>query len=196
MTDNRKVTVHAKRRVFDGLFKIDEAQVSHSRLNGPGMIENTPRLVFERGDSAAAIVHDVERDVIVLTEQFRYPTYEKSPGWMVELVAGSIEPGETAEACIRRETLEELGYRAGAAELISRFYVSPGGTSERILLYYLPVTAADLVNPNANGVASQQEDVLRVEMPTAEFIARCVSGEMQDAKTLIGGLWLKAKLGR
>ena len=97
------------------------------------------RLVFERGDSAAALIHDVERDVIVLAEQFRIATYDKGPGYIVEAMAGSVEEDEEPEDCIRREMMEEVGYQAGKLFLVANGYVSPGSSSERIFLYYAPV---------------------------------------------------------
>lgn len=189
-SQKRIVTVHGAKRVFDSFFKIDAYDVSHSKLNGPGMIEHAHRLVFERGDSAAALLHVVDRDVIILTEQFRMATHAKGPGWLVEALAGSIEEGETAEACIRREIMEEVGYRIGRIEPIACFYLSPGGTSERIFLFYAPVSSEMLENPSATGVAGAQEDVKRIEVPRAQFIRDCLAGSYEDAKTLIAGLWL------
>ncbi|MBC7767949.1 MAG: NUDIX hydrolase [Phycisphaerales bacterium] len=184
------VRVRHRREVFNRFFKIVEAEFDQPKLDGSGMIKNVKRLVFERGDSAAALVHVTDRDVVVLTEQFRFPTFDKGPGVIVEPMAGSIEANESPEACLRREMLEEIGYKAGVLKKIAHFYVSPGGTSERIFLYYAPVTSADLVNPDASGVAHEHEDIRRFEVPTKRFIDDALNGRMQDAKLLIAGLWL------
>lgn len=194
--EDRVVIVHSKRRVYDGFFKIDEAELSHSRLGGEGMIEHVKRLVFERGDSAAALIHDTERDVIVLTEQFRFPAFDKGPGWLIEPIAGSIEVNETPDACIRREMMEEVGYEADTLEFIARFYVSPGGTSERIIVYYAPVTPANLKDPNASGLLAQQEDVGRVEVKVDDFLKNIDNGVYEDGKLLVAGLWLRNRLKR
>jgi ADP-ribose pyrophosphatase len=191
----KRVVLHARKRVYDGVFKIDQITVSHSR-HGGGMMENVTRLVFERGDSAAALIHDVARGVIVLTEQFRIPTYEKGPGWLIEAAAGSIEKGERPDACIRREIREETGYKVGKLTPIARFYVSPGSTSERIFLYYATVTSDHLVDLDARGLASEHEDVLRVELPLAEFWRRLDKGMFEDAKLLVAAWWLRARLTR
>jgi ADP-ribose pyrophosphatase len=190
--DDRIVIVHRKTRVFDDFFKIDVVEITHSRLKGSDFIRNIKRLIFERGDSAAALVHETDTDTIVLTEQFRPPTYDKGPGWLIEVIAGAIDPGETPEQCIRREMLEELGYRAGDLKVISSFYASPGGSSERIFLFYAPVLSADLVRPEASGLAEQQEDVGRVGVPRKDFIEKCMKGEYVDAKLLAAGFWLAA----
>ena len=191
---DRMVLVQRKRRVFDSFFKIDEYTVTHSRMSGAGVIENVTRQVFERGDSAAALLHNVDDDTVILTEQFRMPTYEKGAGpdrgWVIETIAGAMEDGETAEACIRREIMEEVGYQVGPLEPISRFFVSPGGTSERIWLYYAQVSAADFIDPSASGLAEQKEDVKRIRMPRQEFLVGVRDGRFEDAKTVIAGMWL------
>jgi ADP-ribose pyrophosphatase len=185
--------VHARKRVFDGFFKVDEVRFSLSR-HGGGQLEDVVRLVFERGDSAAALIHDTERDIIILTEQFRIATHEKGPGWLMEAAAGSIDEGETPEACIKREIREEIGYDVKKLTPIGCFYVSPGGTSERIFLYYAPVKPRQLVKPEARGLASEHEDVKRVEAPLKDFFRRLERGEFEDAKLLVAAWWLRARL--
>lgn len=187
------VKVRNRRDVFNHFFRIVEAEFDQPKLDGSGVIKNVKRLVFERGDSAAALVHVVDRDVVVLTEQFRFPTHDKGPGLILETMAGSISKGEDPAECIRREMLEEIGYQAKTVEKIAHFYVSPGGTSERIFLFYAPVTTADLVDPSASGVAHEHEDIRRVEIPTKRFIDDALNGRLLDAKTLLAGLWLAAK---
>jgi len=190
------VKVRHRREVFNRFFKIVEAEFDQPRLDGSGVIKNVKRLVFERGDSAAALVHVTDRDVVVLTEQFRFPTFDKGPGFILEAMAGSISEGEAPEDCIRREMLEEIGYDAKTLEKIAHFYVSPGGTSERIFLYYAPVTSADLVNPDACGVADEHEDIRRVEVPVKTFIEDAKNGAIEDGKLLVAGLWLATRVAR
>jgi ADP-ribose pyrophosphatase len=196
-TGERVVVVHRKTRLLDAFLKVDNYEVTYSRVSGEDFIRNQKLLVMERGDSAAALIHVVDRDVVILTEQFRLPTYAKGPGWLVETVAGSImdgaDGGETPEECIRREMLEEVGYRAGELRLISSFYASPGGSSERVFLFYAPVHARDLIAPAASGLAEIQEDIRRIELPMGEFMERCKTGGFQDAKLIIAGLWCCAR---
>ena len=192
--NKRVVVVHQRRRVFDDYFKVDEAKVTFSKLGDDGQFVRDARfLVFERGDAAAALLHDADRGVVILTEQFRFPTYQKATGWMIEPIAGMINAGETPEQCIRREVMEEVGYRVGNLDVIATFFVSPGGSSERIFLYYASVGTADLVAPDASGIENHQENVQRVEMDADEFTARAVRGEFDDAKMLIAGLWMAAR---
>jgi len=184
----RRVIVHEKRRVFDGFFKIDEAVVSYEAFDG-GMIGPVRRLSFERGDSVAAIVFNRDRRRVVLASQFRFPTYEKGPGWMTEVLAGVIDPGESPEQCVRREVREESGYEVDRVEHIASFYLSPGGSSERIVLYYAEVTDSRRVGVGG-GLRAEGEDIRLVELSVPELEAAIESGDIVDAKTLVGAGWL------
>jgi ADP-ribose pyrophosphatase len=195
-TKKRNVDIRSRRTAYKGRYRIEEAVFDFDRAAGKGRITGAKREIFERGDSAAALVHDVERDIIVATEQFRIATYGKGPGYIVEAMAGSVEEGEDPENCIRREMMEEIGYRAGKLTLIGHYYVSPGATSERIFLYYAPVKTADLVDPKASGLAAEKEDVRRVEFPREDFLKRIDAGKFEDGKLMTAGLWLLSRPGR
>jgi len=189
----RRADVRSKTTVFKGRYKIDEYVFDFDRCAGKGRLTDVVRLVFERGDSAAALIHDIDRDVIVLAEQFRIATQEKGPGYIVEAIAGSVEDDEDPEACIRREMMEEVGYRAGDLTFVSNGYVSPGSSSERIFLYYAPVRTKDLVDPKASGLAAEKEDVRRVEFTREAFLAKIDKAGFADAKVMQLGFWLKAQ---
>lgn len=193
-TKKRKVDIKSKKTVFKGRYKVDEYAFDYDRVATKGRLEDVTRLVFERGDSAAALIHDIERDVIVLAEQFRIATHGKGPGYIIEAMAGSVEEGEDPEDCIRREMMEEVGYRAGDLTLIANGYVSPGSSSERIFLYYAPVKTADLVDPKASGLAAEKEDIKRVEYSREDFLAKIDKAAFADAKVMALGFWLKAQL--
>src|SRR5215475_10880155 len=79
----RRVEVRSRRRLLDDFFKIDEAEISFERFDG-SMTPPVRRLVFERGDSAAAVVFERDANRLLLTEQFRFPTLKKGPGWLIE----------------------------------------------------------------------------------------------------------------
>ena len=185
-------SIDTRRRVYDGFLKIDEVMVSFDRLAGKGRMEGLKRLIMERGDSAAALIHETDTDKVLLTRQVRPATIEKGPGAIDEVVAGAIEKGEAPRDCIRREIEEEIGYRvpARAIKQIATFYVSPGGTSERIVLFYAQVEASQRVDAHASGVASENEDIALVKVDRRRFIRQALGGKLDDAKTLIAGLWL------
>jgi nudix-type nucleoside diphosphatase (YffH/AdpP family) len=188
-----RVEIHSRRRVFDGFFKIEQADLAYERFDGT-MTPPLKRLVFERGDSVAAIVYHREEKRLLFLRQFRYPTYEKGPGWLTEVVAGMQEHGEPAEDALRREIVEELGYEVAHLEPITTFYVSPGGSSERIVLFYAEVNAAGKVGPGG-GLMEENEDIVAVSWSPAELAEAVAAGQIQDAKTLIGILWFQARHG-
>ncbi|HCI79278.1 MAG TPA: NUDIX hydrolase [Ktedonobacter sp.] len=185
----KKVEIQNKRTVFDDKFKIEEATLRFQKFNGQ-MSDTVHRLVFERGDSAAALLFNRDTQKVMLIEQFRYPTYEKGPGWMQEIVAGVINKNEQPEETIRREIREEIGYEVHEPLThIATFYVSPGGTSERNTVYYVEVCDADRVS-SGGGKASEHEDIELVEMTLSDLWQALDNGDIIDAKTLIAVQWL------
>jgi ADP-ribose pyrophosphatase len=87
------VDVVDRRTVYDGFARLEEATLRYERFDGT-MSDEVIRLNVERGDSAAAVVLDVDAGKVIMTEQFRYPVHAKDGGWILELPAGSLEPGE------------------------------------------------------------------------------------------------------
>ncbi len=188
-----KVEVFSERRLLDDFFRVDEARVSFERFDG-SMTPPVRRLVFERGDSAAAVVFDRDANALLFTEQFRFPAYRKAGGWLLEIMAGMVDAGEMPEATLRRELAEELGYRAGTVESVATFFVSPGGSSERIHLFYAEVTAAMRAG-TGGGIASEHEDIRIVRRSVDEARLALAEGRFADAKTIIGVQWFLARRG-
>ena len=205
----QEVRVLEKRRIFDDIFAIDEAVVSFRRPDGAwsGPVR---RLSFERGDSVAALLVNRATGRLVLVDQFRYPTWEKGPGRLREIVAGGLEEGETPEAAVRREVREETGHDPVTLHPILTFYVSPGGSSERILLYYGELDAPELSasvesrgesgrperdvgGPGIGGRGVGDEDIRVVERAAEELWQDLAAGRLQDAKTIIALLWLRTR---
>jgi nudix-type nucleoside diphosphatase (YffH/AdpP family) len=188
----KRVEIESKRTLLDEKFTVTETKLRFERFNGQ-MSATVSRLVFERGDSAAALLLNRDTQKVILIEQFRYPTYEKGPGWLLEIVAGVIDKDEQPEETIRREIREEIGYEVHDLTYIATFYVSPGGTSERILLYYSEVGDADRVSAGG-GKASEHEDIQQVDIALADLWAKLDNAEILDAKTLVAAQWLRRKL--
>ncbi len=188
-----RVEISERKRVFDGFFKLDEAEV---RIEQPGGALSEPHryLVLERGDSVATLVHDVGARRVLLVEQFRFATYEKGPGWLLEPAAGMIEPGETPEAAARRELEEELGIVATELEAVGGVFLSPGGSSERIFLFYAPVKRADAPEASALGVGSERDSLRRRTLRPSELFRMLDKGAIEDAKLMILAQWLRRRM--
>ena len=129
-----------------------------------------------RHPGAAAIVPMKNDGTVVLIRQFRHA----AGGFIYEILAGKLHPGENPKACAARELEEEIGYRAGALELLSSIFTAPGFTDEVIHVY------------KATGMTKSQQNLDRdevlevIEMPLAEAMAMIRAGTIRDAKTMVG----------
>jgi ADP-ribose pyrophosphatase len=189
----KKVSIEQKRYLLNDFFKVEEAYLRFEQFNGE-MSQQLRRLSLERGDSVAILVYNKTTKKIVLINQFRYPTYQHGEGWITETIAGMMDPGEAPEATARRETKEETGLKITAFEHIATFYVSPGGSSERIFLYYSEVSGDQAKYKKTGGLLHEGEDIKVVELSVAEATAKIRSGEIMDAKTIVGIYWLENRL--
>lgn len=200
MSIKKQVEVLKKRSmsVFDSsLFHMEEAHLRHTLFNGKTS-EPMVRISFERGNGVSALLHETTRNQIILIEQFRFPAYNATQkakdGWLLELPAGILPEDETPEAAMRRELHEETGYTPAELTLIQTFFVSPGGSSERVHLFYAPVTAAHKTG-NGGGLPAERENIRVVPMPAKKAIAQLDAGKIVDAKTIIALQWFKLKFG-
>ena len=183
---------------FDNLFKVDQLEVTHEQVDG-SMSASQTRLVFERGDAAAVLLLNLDSRSVILVEQFKVPTLvgrrrddpATTDGWVTETVAGMVDPKETPLAAAIRETKEESGYQIRDPKLISTFFSSPGGTSERIFLYFAEVHDVDKVE---KGGGIGDEDIKVVQLPVDELFDRLAKGSIDDPKLLIAAYWLQSYL--
>lgn len=200
MSRPHNVEIRKQTRLFDDFFKVDEVLVSHQRLDGT-MSPEERRLIFERGDSVAALLYNPATNSVVMVNQFKVPSLmarrRDNPttmdGWVTEATAGMIDPNETAEEAIIRETLEETGYKIEKPILISKFFPSPGGTSERIFLYFAEVSEAQKVG---NGGGLDGEDIRVLHMSANELFEQLERRQIEDPKLAIAAYWLQDHIRR
>ena len=189
--DDDRVELLERTSPYQGFFRLDLYRLRH-RLFAGGWSADLSREVFERGHAAAVVLYDPERDRVVLIEQFRVGAYAAGlEPWLLEAVAGIIEPGESAEAVVRREALEEAGCRIGELVPIGRVLMSPGGSSETITLYCgrVEATGAD----GLHGLAEEGEDIRSVTLAWDQVAARLAAGGILSAHTVIALQWLAAE---
>ncbi|MFT5087222.1 MAG: nudix-type nucleoside diphosphatase (YffH/AdpP family) [Candidatus Latescibacterota bacterium] len=187
-----KIEILARRRLVDAFFKLDEAQLRHEQLDG-SMSAPMHRLNLERGNGVAALIHRPQKNTLVLVRQFRYPTYlHDGPGWILEIAAGMLDENENPAETMRREIVEETGFAVKSIELLSHFYLTPGGSSERIFLYYAEVDE-DLPRAEGGGLNEEHEDIEIVEISLDNAWQLLDSGQIVDAKTIIALQWLRTK---
>ena len=174
--------------VYDGHFRLDRYRLRHRQFAG-GLGPVLTREVLERGMVAAVLPVDPGRDRVVLIEQFRPGAWAagRNP-WLLECVAGVIEPGETPEELARREALEEAGCVITDLVPIATFLTSPGATTETVHLFCGRV-ASDGVG-GLHGLGTEGEDIRATTMPISEAVALLDEGRIVNAKTIIALQWL------
>jgi nudix-type nucleoside diphosphatase (YffH/AdpP family) len=186
----KRVNISSEKTVFNSFFKLIEVRHSFEKFNGR-MSDETVRFVFERGDSCAAVIYNTVSEKLIFTNQFRLPVFMRTgSGWILELVAGSISQGESPEDTMIREVEEEIGYEVQKTTHIGSFFVSPGGTTERIHLYYIEVSPDQKVF-EGGGLVEENEDIQIAEFSPTEAIRKVNQQEIVDAKTIIGIQWFK-----
>lgn len=143
------------------------------------------REAYDRGNGAAVLLYNKEQKTVVLTKQFRMPTYVNGneDGFMIEACAGVLDD-DNPEDCIRKEIEEETGYRIKNVKKIMEAYSSPGSVTE-ILYYFIAEYSADMKVSEGGGVPTETEDIEVLEMPFKEAIEMMDSGKIKDMKTIV-----------
>lgn len=180
-------------RLLDEFITVDKVQVEHDQFNHVAPA-NVCRYNIERPQAVAVILENTTTGALVLVEQFRYATvkHNKKNGWVLEIIAGLLDEGETPEACGMRETLEETGYKVDQLEFIHTYYGSVGISTEQIHLFYGQVSTSDKVE-KGGGLVHEHEDLAIREIPYEDLIQRLKKGEIIDSKTILGLQWLMLK---
>ncbi len=174
--------------VWKGFFRMDRLRLRH-RLFGGGWGQPITREVFERGHAAALLPYDPVRDEVVLIEQFRAGALTAgAEPWLVEIVAGIIEDGETAEDVVRRETVEEAGCEVTDIVPIMDVFTTPGGSSERIAIFCGRVDAQGI--GGVHGLADEGEDIRVFTESLDEALARLANGDITNIIAVAALQWL------
>jgi ADP-ribose pyrophosphatase len=186
------VEIISKKRVWQGFFAIDQYDLRYPRFDGrpPKVLK---REIFERDHDAVAVLpYDALTDEVQLIEQFRPGALSDvdSP-WLIEVLAGMIDTGETPLEAAVREMAEETGLKVdpGDLRLVTAQYPSPGGCSERTTLYIANTDLSHL--EKHGGLDSESEDIRVFKVSAAEAFAQCVNGRIHNAAALITLLYLQ-----
>ena len=183
------VEIIARETLYSGFFSMDLYRFRHRLFNGE-MSGEIRREIFERGHAAVLLPFDPVRDEVVLVEQVRIAAYDTSETpYLLEMVAGMIEEGETVEDVARREAQEEAGLEVGRVKKCLSYLASPGGTSERLTIMVGEVDATTA--EGIHGLAEEHEDI-RVHVVSREFAYQCVEdGKIDNAASVIALQWLQ-----
>lgn len=150
-----------------------------------GTWEKQEREAYDRGNGAAILLYNKEKGTVVLTRQFRMPTYinGNADGMMIEACAGLLD-GDDPEACIRKEVEEETGYQVTDVRKVFECYMSPGSVTE--ILYFFVGVYEDLMKVGEGGGADDETENIEVlEYAFENALKMIASGEIKDAKTIM-----------
>jgi nudix-type nucleoside diphosphatase (YffH/AdpP family) len=147
------------------------------------------RETYDRGNGATILLYDLDRETVLLTEQFRYPVYVNGhrDGMFVETAAGLLD-ADDPETAIRREAEEELGVRVGPLTHVFDVYMSPGSVTEKIYFYAAAYRPGDRVHAGG-GLPEEGEDIGAVELPFRTALRMIETGRIADAKTVMLLQW-------
>ncbi|WP_020161134.1 MULTISPECIES: NUDIX domain-containing protein [Methylobacter] len=143
---------------YQGFFRLEKYRLKHTLFAG-GWSAEIERELFMRGNCVAVLLYDPDADKVVLIEQFRVGSLMRpEKAWMLEIVAGAMEEGETAEEVAYRESMEEAGCEIQELMVINEFYTTPGGSSEWITLFCGKVDSTHV--GGIHGLDHEHEDIM------------------------------------
>lgn len=193
------VSIIQKKTSHNGFFSINQYTLQHGLFAG-GQTRELTRECFERGHAVGVIAYDPWQDNIVLLEQFRIGAYvhmneqinnemnqSQSP-WLLEIIAGIVEPGESQIEVAHREAEEEAGLKLLALEAIGDFYSSPGGSSETTQLYCACVNSEGA--GGIHGLDEEGEDIQVQVVSFADAVQLLEKGQLNNASAMIAMQWL------
>ena len=184
----RRFRIIERQSVHRGFYGLDVLTLEHERFAG-GWTGPLRRELLVQRPAVAVLPYDAMADLVVLVEQFRVGCIDVCPEpWLLEAVAGLIEPGETVETVAAREVREETGLELGRLVRVGRYRASPGGTSEHADVFIGEVVAAEA---GTFGVAHEGEDIRTHVVPATEAFAMVATGRITAANGVIPLLWLQ-----
>ncbi|GAB2853007.1 NUDIX hydrolase [Hymenobacter ruber] len=178
---NERIRIREQKTLSDDWFTLRKITFDYQRKNGTW--ETQSREAYDRGNGAVILLHDPATDHVILTRQFRLPTFVNGnpTGMLIEACAGLLDDDHPDTAIIR-ETEEETGYRLTHVEKVMEAYMSPGSVTERLFFYLAEYSAA--TEQHAGG-GIEEEEIEVLEMPLQAALAMVKTGEIQDGKTIM-----------
>jgi len=180
---NERVKVVADEVLSNNWYTLKKYTFDYQRSDGKW--ERQSREAYDRGNGAVILLYSPEKQTVLLTRQFRMPTYVNgnASGMLIEACAGLLDR-DNPEDCIKRETEEETGYKITAVEKVFEAFMSPGSVTE--ILYFFVAEYSEAMNVSeGGGSAQEQENIEVLELPFHEALQMVKTGEIKDAKTIM-----------
>lgn len=160
-------------------------KVTYETQTKDGSWKIQTREAYDRGNGATILLFNQEKQTVILTRQFRMPTFinGNDSGMLIEACAGLLEK-DNPEECIRRETEEETGYKVKNVRKVFEAYMSPGSVTE-ILYFFIAEYSAEMKVNDGGGLEHEQENIEVLELSFDRAIGMISSGEIRDGKTIM-----------
>jgi len=180
---NPEIRIIEEKVLSDNWYTLRKYTFEYERKDGTW--EKQSREAYDRGNGATILLYNKEQQTVILTRQFRLPTYTNGnpTGMMIETCAGLLDK-DNPEDCIRRETEEETGYLIRDVKKVFEAYMSPGSVTE-ILYFFVAEYSKEMQVSDGGGHADEQENIEVLELDFEQAMAMVASGEIRDAKTIM-----------
>lgn len=193
-TADNDVKIIEKKTLYRGFLSVEQYFLQH-RLFAGGWSQTIKREVFKKSGAAAALLYDPNLDKVVLLEQFRVGALEdKNSPWLVEVVAGLLEPEEQPVELVVRETKEEASLEVADLEFICQYWVTPGFSTEQVTLFCAKVDASKA--GGIHGLPEEEEDIRTIVVTPEEAYQAMADGQIKNAPTIISLQWLQINKAR
>jgi GDP-mannose pyrophosphatase NudK len=175
----------------DNWYTLKKITYEYTNSNGERVVNS--REAYDRGNGAVILLYNKESGKVILTRQFRLPTYINGnpSGMLIEACAGLLDKDKPEDA-IRREAEEETGYQITAVEKVFEAYMSPGSVTE-ILYFFIAEYTPSMKVSEGGGVEAEQENIQVMEMGILEAMQMIGTGEIRDGKTIMLLQYVKLK---
>ena len=181
--ENPEIKIINKETLSDNWYTLKKVTFDYTEANGE--TARYDREVYDRGNGSTILLYNKARGTVVLTRQFRMPTFMNGndTGMLIEACAGLLDK-DNPEDCIRKESEEETGYRISKVEKVMEAYMSPGSVTE-ILYFFVAAYNEDMKISEGGGLAEEQENIEVLELSFEEAYGMITSGEIKDGKTIM-----------
>ncbi len=172
-----------KKLLSDNWYTLNKYTFSYQKPDGTW--EKQEREAYDRGNGAAILLYNSKKKTVVLTRQFRMPTYVNGneDGMMIEVCAGLLD-GDNPADCVRKETEEETGYKISNVQKVFQTYMSPGSVTEIVYLFVGEYDESMKVS-DGGGADDETENIEVLELDFNDAMKMVASGEIKDAKTIM-----------
>ena len=180
---NSKVKITSVENLAHDYYKLDKVKFDY--YNKKGNWQSQSREVYDRGDGAAILLYNTSKKTIILTKQFRMPSYlnENNDGMMIEVCAGLLDKNDPI-TCIIKEAEEETGYRISNVKKVFEIFSTPGAVTEKLYYFIAEYTDAMKVS-EGGGLEEENEEIEVLEYTFKQALEMISTGEICDAKTII-----------